>query len=82
MYIFNYEVNLVWILLLANVGVILALILILLELREVRKLNKSFEHMFGHYEEVMKKDTRIFWKELQKLTDIIGNTDTPPKIGL
>jgi|GEM_PF-1639899 len=67
MYIFNYEINLVWVLLMANIGVILALILILIELREVRKMKKAFEHMFGHYEELMKKDTKIFWKELEEL---------------
>ncbi len=60
MYIFNYEINLVWILLMANMGVILALILVLIELREVRKMRKAFEHMFGYYEELMKKDTKIF----------------------
>ncbi len=59
--------NLVWILLMANIGVILALILI--ELQEVRKMRKVFEHMSGHYEELMKKDTKIFWKDLKGLLD-------------
>ena len=75
MYIFNYEINLVWILLMANLGVILALILILIELREVRKMRKAFEHMFGQYEELMKKDTKIFWKELDELKEIIGDVN-------
>jgi len=71
MYILNYEVNLVWVLLAANTAVIRALILILIELRETRKLRKAFEHMFGHYEEVMAKDTKIFWKELEELKIIV-----------
>ncbi|MBN2013948.1 MAG: hypothetical protein JW778_02095 [Candidatus Altiarchaeota archaeon] len=68
----NIDIDLIWLLVLGNMGMILALILILIELQQVRKLRKAFEHMFGHYEELMEKDTKIFWKELEELKYIIG----------
>ncbi|OYT53111.1 MAG: hypothetical protein B6U72_06925 [Candidatus Altiarchaeales archaeon ex4484_2] len=67
MYIFDYEVSLVWVLILVNVGMTLALVLVLLELRQLRKLRQSFERMFGKHEEILEKDEEIFWKELEKL---------------
>jgi len=81
MYILNYEVNLVWVLLAANTAVILALILILIELRETRKLRKAFEHMFGHYDEVMQKETKLFWKELDELKNVICEANGEQKRG-
>ena len=71
MYLFNYEISLVWILLLANLGIILALILVLLELKEIGKLKKSFEHMFGKHEEILERDEKIFWKELEDLKGLL-----------
>ncbi len=71
MYILNYEISLIWILLLANIGVILALILVILELRQLRKLRKSFEHLFGKHEDILEKDEKIFWKELSELKNIL-----------
>ncbi len=70
MYIFDYEVSLVWVLILVNVGVTLALILVLLELRQLRKLRKSFERMFGKHERILERDEEIFWKELRKLKNL------------
>ena len=75
MIILGYEINLIWILIAANVGVILALVLILIELYQVRRLRKAFEHMFGHYDELMQKETKIFWKELEELKDIVCTTN-------
>ncbi|RLI89049.1 MAG: hypothetical protein DRO62_02435 [Candidatus Altiarchaeales archaeon] len=67
MYIFNYYVDLVWILILVNVGVILALILVLMELRGMRKLRQSFERMFGKHEKILEREEEVFWKELDEL---------------
>ena len=67
MYIFNYYVDLVWILILVNVGVILALILVLMELRSMRKLRQSFERMFGKHEKILEREEEVFWKELDEL---------------
>jgi hypothetical protein len=71
MYVFNYEVDLVLVLILANVGIILALILVLLELREMKKLRMSFEHLFGKHEEILERDEKIFWKELENLKKLL-----------
>jgi len=70
MYILDYEISLIWILLLVNIGVILTLILVLIELKQIRKLRKSFEQMFGKHEEILEKDEKIFWKELEELKKI------------
>ncbi len=67
MYILDYEVSLVWILILVNIGVTLALILVLIELRQLNKLRQAFERMFGKHEEILEKDEKIFWKELEEL---------------
>lgn len=67
MYIFNYYVDLVWVLILVNVGVILALILVLMELRAMRKLRESFERMFGKHEKILEREEEVFWKELDEL---------------
>ncbi len=31
--------------------------------------------MFGHYDELMKRDARVFWKEVEELKTIRGKTD-------
>jgi len=70
MYIFNYYIDLVWVLILVNIGVILALILVLMELRGMRKLRQSFERMFGKHEKILEKEEEIFWKELEGLKGV------------
>ncbi|RLI90516.1 MAG: hypothetical protein DRO95_06070 [Candidatus Altiarchaeales archaeon] len=70
MYILNYEIDLVTLLVLLNIGVFLVLILVLIELRKLRKLRESFEHMFGKHEKILKKEEDIFWKELERLRKV------------
>jgi len=70
MYIFNYYIDLVWILILVNIGVILALILVLMELRGMRKLRQSFERMFGRHEKILEREEEVFWKELEELKGV------------
>ncbi len=71
MYIFDYEISLIWILILVNIGVILALILILIELRQLSKLRSSFERMFGKHEKILERDEEIFWRELERLKGML-----------
>ena len=63
----GFYIDLVMLLVLLNVGVILALILVLIKSRKLRKSRESFEHLFWEQEKILEKEQNVFWKELERL---------------
>lgn len=82
MYVLNYDISLVWVLILLNLGVILALILVLLELREMRRFKKSLDQLFGTHERILERDENVFGREIEELKNVIMVKDSKIETGL